>query len=183
MVAHFPASSLLTALALIPLVGWRMYARFKRMVGKQRFSYARPWISLSIFPLITVFLVIATQAHLERLWLLVGGAAIGVGLGVIGLRKTKFEVAADDLFYTPNAHLGIALSLVMFARIIYRAFHVAMTGPDLASGMGTHATTPLTLAIFGVLAGYYMSYAIGLLRWRAGVSRKSEAVPPERAQA
>jgi len=183
MVAHVPTSTLLTALALIPLVGWRMYARFKRMVGKQRFSYARPWISLSIFPLITVFLVIATQAHPERLWLLAGGSAIGVGLGVFGLRKTKFEVAADGLFYTPNAHLGIALSLVMFGRIIYRAFHVAVMGPDLASGMSTHAATPLTLAIFGVLAGYYVSYAIGLLRWHWSVSRKNDSLPAERAQA
>ena len=182
MVAHVPTSSLLTALALLPLVGWRMYARFKRMVGRQRFSYARPWISLSIFPLITVFLVIATQAHLERLWLLAIGGAIGVALGVFGLRKTKFEVAADGLFYTPNAHLGIALSLVMFARILYRAFEVAIAGPDLANGMGNHPATPLTLAIFGVLAGYYVSYAIGLLRWHAGVSRKNDATTLERAQ-
>jgi len=27
--------------------------------------------------------------------------------------------------------------------------------------------SPLTLAIFGLLAGYYKAYAIGLLRWRA----------------
>jgi hypothetical protein len=26
--------------------------------------------------------------------------------------------------------------------------------------------SPLTLLIFGVLAGYYMTYAVGLLRWR-----------------
>jgi hypothetical protein len=160
-----------------------MYARFKRLVGKQRFSYARPWISLSIFPLITVSLVMATQAHPERLWLLAAGAVVGVALGFVGLQKTKFEAAADGLFYTPNAHLGIALSLLMFARIIYRAFQVAITGPDLANGMGTHSATPLTLAIFGVLAGYYVSYAIGLLRWHATVSRKNDASAPERAQA
>jgi hypothetical protein len=27
-------------------------------------------------------------------------------------------------------------------------------------------SSPLTLVIFGVLAGYYMSYAVGLLAWR-----------------
>jgi len=30
--------------------------------------------------------------------------------------------------------------------------------------------SPLTMAIFGTLAGYYVSYAIGLLRWRAQVA-------------
>jgi hypothetical protein len=183
MIAHVPASSLLTAVALIPLVAWRMYARFKRLVGKQRFSYARPWISLSIFPLITVFLGLATKAHPERLWLLAAGAVLGVGLGLFGLQKTKFEVAADGLYYTPNAHLGIALSAVMFARIIYRAFQVAMTGPDMTNAMGTHAATPLTLAIFGVLAGYYVSYAIGLLRWHSTVARKDDDAPTESAEA
>src|SRR3954462_6992262 len=90
MLTQFPSTSTLTLAALIPLICWRMYSRFKRLVGKQRFSYARPWISLSIFPLITIALVIGTQSHPERLWLLAGGAAIGVALGVVGLRKTQF---------------------------------------------------------------------------------------------
>lgn len=34
-----------------------------------------------------------------------------------------------------------------------------------------YASSPLTLLIFGVLAGYYVSYAIGLLRWKASVKR------------
>jgi hypothetical protein len=182
MLAHLPATQTLTLLALIPLLGWRMYARFKRLVGKQRFSYARPWISLTIFPLITVFIVIGTQSHPEHLWLLVAGAAVGMGLGVVGLRKTQFESGADGLFYTPNAHLGIALSSIMFARIIYRGFEVAMSGSDLAHGMANHSSTPLTLAIFGVLAGYYVSYAIGLLRWHSSVLRNN-SVEPERTQA
>jgi hypothetical protein len=172
MLAHMSGPSTLTILALIPLVCWRMYARFKRLVGKQRFSYVRPWISLSIFPLITILLVVGSRFYPERLGLLAAGVAIGVALGWWGLRKTQFETNENGLFYTPNAHLGIALSLLMFARIAYRAFQAAMH-PELASGMADHASTPLTMTIFGVLAGYYVSYAIGLLRWHALVTRKN----------
>ncbi len=35
--------------------------------------------------------------------------------------------------------------------------------------------SPLTLAIFGTLAGYYVTYAIGLLRWRARVALQPPA--------
>ncbi len=31
--------------------------------------------------------------------------------------------------------------------------------------------SPLTLAVFGLIAGYYMTYALGLVRWRNLVLR------------
>jgi hypothetical protein len=37
--------------------------------------------------------------------------------------------------------------------------------------MGDFARSLLTLAVFGLLAGYYIRYAIGLVRWRFGVLR------------
>jgi hypothetical protein len=182
MLMHFPSTSTLMLAALIPFICWRMYSRFKRLVGKQRFSSAKPWISLSIFPAITILLVIATQSHPEHLWLLAGGAAMGVVLGIVGLRKTQFEATKDGLFYTPNAHLGIALSLLLFGRIIYRVFEVASLPPQVSGGMG-NAATPLTLAIFGLLAGYYVTYAVGLLRWHATVGRNNATLEAERAEA
>ena len=33
---------------------------------------------------------------------------------------TKFEVTPQGMFYTPNAHIGIALSLLFVGRVIYR---------------------------------------------------------------
>jgi hypothetical protein len=70
---------------------------------------------------------------------------------------------------TPNAHLGIALSLLFVARIIFRAVQVYVIDPSVPHDPSDFARTPLTLAVFGVLAGYYIAYAIGLARWRAGV--------------
>jgi len=47
---------------------------------------------------------------------LVAGAGFGAALGLYGLRLTKFEQTAQGLFYTPSAHLGIALSLLFVGR-------------------------------------------------------------------
>jgi hypothetical protein len=70
------------------------------------------------------------------------------------------------LFYTPNAHLGVALSLLLMARIGYRAAQLYLSAGAAQEGSSAFARNPLTLLIFGMLAGYYVAYAVGLLRWR-----------------
>ena len=93
------------------------------------------------------------------------------------MRLTRFEVTAAGRFYTPNAHLGIALSLLFIGRIVYRFLHLQMVGGGLAAPPDDITRSPLTLAIFATLAGYYIVYAFGLLRW----SRKTATEEPARA--
>ena len=95
-----------------------------------------------------------------------GGLLVGVSLGFYGLRNTRFEKTPQGLFYTPSAHVGIALSLLLAGRIIYRLIQVEGMFGGAPAPPANYATTPLTLLIFGTLAGYYVTYAIGLLRWR-----------------
>jgi hypothetical protein len=167
-----PNPSTLTLLVVLPLLAWRIYARFRRLVGRQRLSRIRPWITLTVFPVLILLLGFAARAHVERLSLLAVGLICGVPLGVFGLRKTRFEPTPQGLFYTPNVHLGVALSLLFVARIVYRLVEVYAFEPAIPHGLEDFARSPLTLAVFGLLAGYYMSYAIGLVRWRFRVSRK-----------
>src|SRR3954447_17177816 len=115
-----PHGSMLTIYALIPLIAWRLYARLRRMIGRQRLSRIRPWVTLLMFPLLLGLLALAARAHLERLWFLGIGVALGGALGVFGLKKTRFERTPEGLFYTPNAHLGMAISLLLIGRISYR---------------------------------------------------------------
>lgn len=149
-------------LVLLPLIGWRLYARFRRLVGRQRLSRVRPWITLSVFPLLTLLLAYVAGAGLSVVWL-VAGLGAGALLGAYGLRRTRFERTATGLFYTPNAHLGIALSLLFAGRLLYRLveLYLAASSHTLPAPFGR---SPLTLAVFGLLAGYYVAYAIGLLR-------------------
>jgi hypothetical protein len=101
------------------------------------------------------------------------------------LKKTKFEPTREGLFYTPNAHLGIILSMLFVGRILYRIFAVYLVATtakprDPSDFMGSAAT----VAIFGLLAGYYITYAIGLARWRYRVIRnKHEREAPKLAGA
>jgi hypothetical protein len=164
-----PGSSTVALLVLLPLLAWRIYGRFRRMVGRQRLSNIRPWITIAIFGLLVVLLALASLSRPERLVWLGGGLLLGAALARYGLQRTKFEPTPEGFYYTPNAHLGIALSLLFVARIIFRAFQVYVIEPTVPHDPSEFARTPLTLAIFGVLAGYYIAYAIGLARWRANV--------------
>lgn len=166
-----PDKSALILLVLLPLIAWRVYKRFRRMVGRQRLSRVRPWVTLILFPTLAVLLAFASFTHVERLALLVTGLAVGGALAIYGLRKTEFEPTPQALFYTPNAHLGIALSLLFVGRIIYRFIEIYVINPSATHTTADFARSPLTLAVFGLLAGYYVGYAIGLVRWRASVFR------------
>ena len=168
-------TTLLLPAGIAALVGWRLYVRFKRMVGRQRLSKVRPWVTLCLFPFLVVLLLVASLSHRYAALALVAGVVAGAALGLYGLRLTKFERTPLGLFYTPSAHLGIALSLLFIARIGYRALQLYFTSGAIQEGSTVFARSPLTLLIFGTLAGYYIAYAVGLLRWRR---RLGLASPP-----
>jgi len=128
-------------------------------------------ITLTIFPLLVLLLGYAARSHLESLNWLAAGLLAGTLLAVYGLRMTRFEPTAQGLFYTPNAHLGIALSILFVGRILYRLIEVYVVAATTSPGDMDFVRSPLTLAVFGLLAGYYIGYAIGLARWHHRVLR------------
>jgi hypothetical protein len=164
-----PATLLLPA-GIAMLVAWRLYSRVKRMVSRQRLSKVRPWLTVCLFPLLVALLLLSSLAHPEAVLALAAGAVAGASLGLYGLRLTKFEQTPLGLFYTPNAHLGIALSLLLIARIGYRAAQLYFAAEATREASTAFVRSPLTLLIFGTLAGYYVAYAVGLLRWRRRAS-------------
>jgi hypothetical protein len=172
-----PHPSLYVSLGIAALVVWRLNSRVRRMVGRQRLKRVRPWITVTLFPVLLVVLLIASLAHPINLAALVAGVAVGVSLGLYGLKLTNFEETPQGLFYTPSAHLGIALSLLFMGRVGYRLFQVYTAGEGNATWSSGFAGSPLTLVIFGTLAGYYVAYATGLLRWalRVAVSPRPES--------
>lgn len=153
----------------IPLIAWRMYSRFKRLVGRQKSTSVRPWLPVILFPILIALISIGLLTHPLALMNLYGGAVMGVGLGIYGLKLTKFEKTSEGLFYTPNAHLGVALSLLMLARILYRMMQVFFMDVGSNAAPRDFGSSPLTMLILGALAAYYVTYAIGHLRWRSRV--------------
>jgi hypothetical protein len=167
--ANNPTSTLVL-IGFIALIGWRMYARVRRMIGRQRLSPARAWVSVCVFSAITLLIVPAVRTNSEALLMLAGGLAIGAALAMWGLRLTKFEQTPEGQFYTPNAHIGIALSVLFAGRVIYRLAQMNFSLEPGAAPQAALASSPLTLLLLGTLVGYYVAYAAGLLLWRRRVA-------------
>lgn len=172
--AAAPHPSLLVSVGVGALVAWRMYSRVRRVIGRQQFHKNRPWITIVVFALVFGLLMLSSMVQPMNAVALVAGAACGAALGVFGLRLTKFEQTPEGLFYTPSAHLGIALSLLLFGRVAYRMYQTyAVADQASATGMNAVTNSPLTLVIFAMLAGYYVTYAVGLIRWHRRVVRET----------
>jgi hypothetical protein len=145
---------------------WRMYIRVRKIVGRQKFSAMRSWAAVCVFPILIAMLLVG--AFTRPLLSLSGfaGVAIGVALGIYGLRHTKFEGSSEGHFYTPGAHIGIALALLFIGRVTYKLIHKYMLTSSYTQSPAEIVESPLTLFIIGTLVGYFATYAFGLLRWR-----------------
>lgn len=167
--------SLGITVGLVAFIAWRLASRMRRIMGRQRLSRWRPWFSVVFFPLLALLLLLASLVRPEAALALAGGCGIGVALAFWSLRLTRFEATAQGLFYTPNSYLGIALSILLIARLGWRYLQVFGAEAPFAASPDTWGRSPLTLLIFGMLAGYYATYAAGLLRWKRQAETGSPA--------
>ncbi|HUI45063.1 MAG TPA: hypothetical protein VL122_03590 [Nitrospirota bacterium] len=175
--------SLVVTVGVTALVAWRVYSRVRRMVGRQQLSGVRQWVTICLFPVLLA-LLLGSFGHPGAALATVAGVGLGAVLGMYGLRLTTFEQTLSGLLYTPNARLGIALSLLFLGRIAYRAAQLYFSAVPVSALPSALARSPLTLLLFGTLAGYYVTYAVGLLRWRRRIrlSKASVEQPGGRAE-
>jgi hypothetical protein len=165
------------------LVAWRMYARIRRLIGRQPVRVARLVLTAILFPILIVLVGLSGLRDIHLLEGVVAGVAIGVALGFVGLRLTRFESGPQGCFFVPNTFIGIAVSVLFIGRLIYRFGVIYLSAGQFdPSSMQAFGASPLTLAIFGLVAGYYTSFAIGILLWyrkaRSDGALSASAVAP-----
>ncbi len=152
--AHF------VPILLVGLFAWSIYRRVRRNIGRQKLHPRRAITSIVILSVASV-LILGTSLQNTNLLLGFGGGLLpGVLLGFIGLHLTRFETTDEGHFYTPNTHIGLALSLLLIGRIAYRfmVFRDISAAPNHPPPM----QSPLTFFIIGLTAGYYIVYQTGL---------------------
>jgi hypothetical protein len=150
---------------LLPLFAFSLYRRVRRNIGRQPLRATQLKVRIAILMMVTLLITTSLARGADLLLWLALGAAGGSALALWGVQLTRFESSPQGIFYTPNAYLGIAVSLLLIARIVYR---IVQMGPSLQSpqAMSIYAGTPMTMGLFGLVIGYYLAYCAGLL-WRA----------------
>lgn len=162
-------SQVITPLLVSLLIGWSIYRRARRSIGRQPVRRARLWVRVAVLAAIGALVLMACFTNATLLAALAGGAVGGVALGFIGLRHTKFEATSQGEFYTPHTYIGLLVSALFIARIAFRFMAIYLAPRAFVPPMNPfdqYQRSPLTLAIFGVLVGYYVVFNLGILQHR-----------------
>lgn len=146
---------------VVPFIAWRVYMRARRSIGRQPFKPARLQVSVAVFSTVVLVFGYLGLPHPLMLVALAGGFAVSVGLAWWGLHLTKFEDTPQGKFYTPNTALGLGVSALFVGRIVYRM--ITLSNVSEAALAPQPFQSPLTFFLFGLSAGYYIVYYVGVL--------------------
>jgi hypothetical protein len=166
------------------LVVFAVYRRFRRSFGRQPLRPGRMIFRIVLITAVGCALLSLALRSGQYLWAELGGAALGIGLGLWGAERTRFVMHGGRLHYVPHTYTGIAISLLFLGRLAFRvvqvyagvqvrqdadagaAYAADAAGPSLAFGPASMVKSPLTVGIFFVLAGYYLWY-YGSVLWKS----------------
>ncbi len=150
------------------LVLFSIYRRVRRNIGRQPLRPGRMQFRIVMLSIAAVLIAFGASRDMNLLGALLAGVAGGAALGWFGLQHTKFEATAQGNFYTPHTYIGAAVSVLLIGRIAYRLLTVypAMHAASQADQdpFASFQRSPLTLAILGVVIGYYVFYYWGVLQ-------------------
>jgi hypothetical protein len=163
--------AILPAIVVPTLYAWVFYRRIRRNFGRQPYQPARMTLRIGILSVVAALLLFASASHSTLLAAGLGGLVLGAVLGVVGLRLTRFESGPDGFFYTPHTYIGVGLSALFIGRIVYRFVVVGQFGASASMAPGqaganpwaAYTMNPLTLTIFTLIVGYYVTYFAGVM--------------------
>lgn len=158
---------------IVPLIAWRIYKRVRRNIGQQKSRLWRHWAGTVLCPILLALFALAAMRSMDAEIALVGGIAAGLALGTWGLRLTRYAESGGNFYYTPNPYLGVGLSALLVARVLWRFYELyQLHGAMPPAASNDLARSPLTLLLLGLVFGYYTAYSFGLLRWRRRAARE-----------
>lgn len=161
------------SLVAAPVIAFVLYRRVRRQIGRQLLRPTSMIVRVVILSLVATSLLVMAPLSPMVTTAEFGGLAAGLAIAWFALRRTTFETTAEGRYYTPNPWVGAAVSALLVARVAMRlaAPSAAATPSDPFAAL---ASSPLTLATFFLIAGYYGGYTVGLLR-RSPASEQASA--------
>lgn len=158
----------MTYVLLIPLVALILWRRVRRQFGYQPIRRKRLLVRIAIVAVSLAMLSMFGMLDLRLAEGLVAGVVGGAIVALVGLRLTRFEADPEKGdCYVPNPWFGAVLTALLLGRLAYRLLVVIPEMQQAAAHPGAIPPnadySPLTMAVVGLLAGYYLVFYVGLL--------------------
>jgi uncharacterized membrane protein HdeD (DUF308 family) len=148
------------------LMALQIYRRIRRNFGRQPLKVWRLRLRIGILLIVGALLTVVALLSAAAAGAAVGGAALGVALATWAARRTRFEMHENQLHYVPHTVTGVAITVLLLARVGYRLLSVSSAADPANAGLAPASlvSSPLTLGLFFVLVGYYCCYYGWLLQ-------------------
>ena len=156
----------LPTLISIPIVGLVLYRRLSRAFRRQPIAAPRMLLRIGILSLVASLFLVAMPTP-KGLAAAAIGALVGAGLALFGLARTQLEATPEGRFYTPHKWTELIVMALFFGRLAARMLATAQLASTASRDVAADPAlqrSPLTLALFFVLAAYYVVYYLSLLR-------------------
>jgi len=159
---------LMSYVILVPVVALVIWRRVRRQFGHQPIRRKRMMVRIGIVLASLVMLSMFGMLDLRLAEGLLAGVAGGAIVAVVGLRLTQFVADPEKGdCYVPNPWFGALLTALLLGRLAYRFLVVIPQMEQVADHAGAippgAGYSPLTMAVVGLLAGYYLIFYVGLL--------------------
>ena len=155
----------ITLLLLVPLAIWRIYSRLKSLMGRNPSQLWHHYAAAILLPLLIGVLAATLLGHWLAMGALVAGAALGAYLGRRQFSLTRLRNLPEGFFYTPDRRLPLLIIMLFVSRLIYRLFEAYLHMHDGIALDPDFLGSPVTTVVFGLLAGFYLTYSVLLVRW------------------
>lgn len=162
-------AKLIVVLPIAALVFWRLYARTRRMFGRQRILPRRMIARIAILAVLGLALLFTAVQDPWNLADLLGGAACGALLARLALRHTQFANTPEGSFYTPHTYIGLIVTVAFLGRLFYDVLlfsHGPLPAGTTPGHPPAYPESPLTLAVSAMFLAYYVAFYVGVLRHR-----------------
>jgi hypothetical protein len=162
------------------LFAWSIYRRVRRNIGRQPLRPGRAIFRLVILSIVSLAIIAVGFVFSNKILAAFGGGLLpGALLGFLGLKLTRFETTEDGHFYIPDTRIGVALSVLLIGRVLYRMIVLQDATYSQPGHHPAPGQSPLTYLIVGLTCGYYIVYCIGLIVHAHDKLRQQNAAPPK----
>jgi hypothetical protein len=166
--------------AIAALFVFVLYRRFRRLFGRQALQPARLKARVVVLGIVAGLFALRGLHSPNVAAAVLGGGALGAALAYFGIRLTRFEVTPAGVFYTPSGYIGIVLSALLLSRLAYRFVVLYPTfvasKAETGNPFAMYQSSPLTVALLGIVIGYYIAYCVGLLLRGAALRGQRPAI-------